>query len=336
MIWTVIADNNLILVESNFADGVFKQEHSTLRVTSKANREILLLVENEVVSAYDPDENKLVYIDLTDFFATKEIGNLGGLIKVATPIGGTTKINYEVKGLRNPQYMEIPVSLNDVLNDMLSIIPPKKWLEPLFGLNDKVELYRKTESLPNATVLQLAYIRTSPYGVTEMPIEYNVVGSYDVPSSILRNDIGLQLLNNGDFVAERIFKRCPLLCKRSYAAVEWQSRSGVIKRHTWEVRNIKDTIYNAVELQTRFNSYRENKGYEETIVLHLDGLTRYDYWYYSDIITSSDVRVAMNEVDADFGEDTRVQVLTKSAEQPNANRLYELNIEIKYKRYGRV
>lgn len=336
MIWTVIADTSTLLVESNFADGVFKQEHPTLRITSKANREILLLVEDEIVAGYDPDENKMVYIDLTDFFETKEIGNLGSLIKVATPISSGASINYEVKGLRNPQYMEIPVSLTDVFNDILSIILPKKWLDPLFGLNDKVELYRKTESLQNATILQLAYIKTSPYGVTETPIEYGVVGSYDIPSDILRNDIGLQLINDGDLVAERIFKRCSLLCRRNYAAVEWQSRSGVTKRHTWEVRNIKDTTYNAVELQTRFNGYRENKGYEEAIVLHLDGLTRYDYWYYSDIITSSDVRVAINEVDADFGEDTRVQVLTKSAEQPNANGLYELNIEIKYKRYGRV
>lgn len=337
MIWTIFSDDSNLLIETNFADGVFKQEKPTLRVTSKGNREVLLLIDGTLVASYIPDAEKVVFIDLTDYFSTINIGVGGvGVIQLATPITSPILLIYDVKGLRNPQYMEIPVSFNDVFNDILSIIPPKKWLDPLFSLNDKVELYRKTESLPNATVLQLAYIKTSPYSVTEIPIEYGVVGSYDIPSSVLRNDIGLQLINGGDFVSERIFKRRPLLCGRRYAAVEWQSRSGVIKRHTWEVRDIKDTTYNAVELQTRFNGYRENKGYEKTSVLHLDGLTRYDYWYYSDIITSSDVRVAMNEVGADFGEDTRVQVLTKSAEQPNANGLYELNVEIKYKRYDRV
>lgn len=336
MIWTVIADTSTLLVESNFSDGVFKQEHPTLRVTSKANREILLLVENEIVAGYEPDENKMVYIDLTDFFETKEIGNLGSLIKVATPISSGISINYEVKGLRNPQYMEIPNALQESpLYYCVSIVPPSKWLNPLFGLNDKVEVYRFADVMPSgANSLLLVYpTRTS---IVPIVLSAKELNSIEIPSDILTNSVALQLLRDNYTIDTKKYSRQPLICGRRYAAVEWQSRTGMIKRHTWEVRDVKDSAYEQLELAARFNSYRENKGYEEIIVLHLDGLTRYDYWYYCDIITSSDVRVAMNEVDADFGEDTRVQVLTKSAENPNANGLYELNVEIKYKRYGRV
>jgi hypothetical protein len=170
--------------------------------------------------------------------------------------------------------------------------------------------------------------------ITEL--EAQQLYSIEIPTNIYTNSVDLQLKRGNYIIEQKIFARQSLLCNRRYASVEWQGRSGMIKRHTWEVRDMKDSAYEQVELADRFNSYRENKGYEETIVLHLDGLTRYDYWYYSDIITSSDVRVALNEVEADFGEDTRVQVLTKSAEQPNANGLYELNVEIKYKRYDRV
>lgn len=336
MIWTVIADTGLLLIESNFSDGVFKQEHPTLRIRSRDNREVTLLIENEIVAGYKPDENKMVYIDLTDFFITKEIGNFGSLIDVSTPIGGGAIINYDIKGLRNPQYMEIPNALQESpLYYCVSIVPPSKWLNPLFGLNDKIEVYRFADVMPSgANSLLLVYpTRTS---IVPIVLSAQELNSIEIPADILTNSVALQLMRDTYTIDTKKYSRQSLICGRRYAAVEWQSRTGMIKRHTWEVRDVKDSAYEQVELAARFNSYRESKGYEKTIVLHLDGLTRYDYWYYSDIITSSDVRVALNEVDADFGEDTRVQVLTKSAEQPNANGLYELNVEIKYKRYGRV
>lgn len=337
MIWTVLADTGLLLVESNFSDGVFKQEHPTLRVRSRDNREVIFLVDNETVAGYKPDENKMVYIDLTDYFSTIPIGTgVTNELKVSTPIGGAVVINYDIKGLRNPQYMEIPNALQESpLYYCVSIVPPSKWLNPLFGLNDKVEVYRFADVMPSgANSLLLVYpTRTS---IVPIVLSAQELNSIEIPSDILTNSVALQLLRDNYTIDKKKYSRQPLICGRRYAAVEWQSRTGMIKRHTWEVRDVKDSAYEQVELAARFNSYRENKGYEEIIVLHLDGLTRYDYWYYCDIITSSDVRVALNEVDADFGEDARVQVLTKSAEHPNANGLYELNVEIKYKRYGRV
>jgi hypothetical protein len=53
-------------------------------------------------------------------------------------------------------------------------------------------------------------------------------------------------------------------------------------------------------------------------------------------LTSNDVRVAVNEADADFGDDTRVQILTDGLTQKNADGFYSLDIEVRYKKYDRV
>lgn len=331
MIWTTIEDGTALKVETNFADGVHLQERSIIRVTCKTDSMVKLYIDGVLVASYIKDNSNLVYIDMTDYFSTFAIGG-SGQVKLTTPTFSGYDVPFVVMGLRNPLYMEIPPAINYslALSQVLSITIPSVWLAPLFGLNDSVEIYSFAGMLPNTwRILRLENNDVS------YNIETQIISSYEIPTG--DNFAELVAIDQNRLERYRaIYMRKSLLCDRRYAAVEWQSRSGVIKRHTWEVRDIKDSAIEVVELQNRFNAYREAKGYEKTIVLHLDGLTRYDFWYYSDIITSSDVRVALNEVDADFGDETRVQVVTKSAEQPNANGLYSLDVEIKYRHYDRV
>ena len=47
----------------------------------------------------------------------------------------------------------------------------------------------------------------------------------------------------------------------------------------------------------------------------------------------NDVRVAVSEQDAGFGDETRVEIVTNKVEIPDANGTYKLDIEVKYKRY---
>jgi hypothetical protein len=338
MIWTIISDDANLKIESNFADGVFQQEHPTLKVTSKNSIDVLLIIGSAVVADYIPDANNMVYIDLTDYFSTIPIG-IGAIneLKVATPISQAVSISYDVKGLRNPQHMSVPQLFSGLISESASIVFPTKWLMPLFGLNDRVELYRNAEVLPNnADRLALYFTTSYPYVNREDDLQYGLVGSYEIPTDLAESKIGLKLYCNFNVLENRFVIRQSLMNCKQYASVEWLSRTGAKKRHTWEVRDVKDKVFNAVDFVTRFNGYKVNKGYEQTIVLHLDNLTRYDYWYYSDLITSSDVRVALNEVDADFDDSTLVEVQSNSVEVPNANGMYELNVEIKYKRYDRV
>ena len=122
------------------------------------------------------------------------------------------------------------------------------------------------------------------------------------------------------------------LCGRTYAAVEWISRAGKKKRHTLEVTRVTYSTDGATEFQSALG-FDVMKGQAVGFTLRLQGLTRYDYWYYCDIITSNDVRVALAEADADFCDETRVQVVTSKAVVPDGAGAYDLEIEVKYKRY---
>lgn len=113
--------------------------------------------------------------------------------------------------------------------------------------------------------------------------------------------------------------------------VQWRSFTGVVRRHAFEV--VKETIEtaDAVQLQTMTDGYEEIKGRRDGFAIRIDGLDRYDMWYYGDIVTSGDVQVSF-----DNGATwERVQVTTKSVELPNNDEgeLGVLEIAINYKHY---
>ncbi|MBO7272678.1 MAG: hypothetical protein J6U89_07360 [Bacteroidaceae bacterium] len=119
-------------------------------------------------------------------------------------------------------------------------------------------------------------------------------------------------------------------CK-NYATVEWVSFSGATRRHTFEVINCTTETIDAVSLQNLQNFYDERKGRRDGFVLRLEDLNRYDFWYYSDLITSSYVRVMLN------GKSWRqVQVVTKAAKIPDNDegKLNTLEIEVNYAKYA--
>lgn len=118
-------------------------------------------------------------------------------------------------------------------------------------------------------------------------------------------------------------------CKK-YATVEWVSFSGATRRHTFEVINCTTETIDAVSLQNLQNFYDERKGRRDGFVLRLEDLDRYDFWYYSDLITSSYVRVTL-----DGSNWRQVQVVTKAAKIPNNDegKLNMLEIEVNYAKY---
>lgn len=134
-----------------------------------------------------------------------------------------------------------------------------------------------------------------------------------------------------------------MLCGKRYACVEWVGRTGIRKRATWEVRGVTDEQAEAQEMLNVQNAFDVRMGVLQKLTLSLAGLNAYAYWYYSDIVTSSDVRVALsaddyNEAEDRLSENARVAVLTKSVVQKDGNggAFSTLNIEIKYKRYDRI
>lgn len=140
----------------------------------------------------------------------------------------------------------------------------------------------------------------------------------------------------------------PLLCGQHYACVQWVGRTGVIKRATFEVRKVTDTVPETVEIERADNAYDVRKGYEQTLQLVMPDLGAYDYWYYSDILTSGDVRAVLDDHIYDttilddnqmyLAEKCKVQVTDKKIQQLDGDggKQTSLAITINYKRYDTI
>lgn len=141
----------------------------------------------------------------------------------------------------------------------------------------------------------------------------------------------------------------PMECGKSYVMVRWRAKSGVYKCAAWELRNCQDTVTETIDIATvgspanvaNTHPVDERKGYETHAMLYLDGLTDYDVWYYSDIVTSDDVRVyAKKSATVGVFDDTemRVSVVTKSVDVPNGNveTPYILSVEVMLNAYDAI
>lgn len=321
MIWTEQTSGNLT-VEYNFGEGVWKMQKNVLRVSvAGVSESVQVTLELDEFITYQTNNSGRVLIDLSDYLRTIEQGES---VTIAISYNGDlVTISADIVGLIDPLEMIIPPATRYGMVGGVLIAPPHKWLEPLFGLSDSVEFYIKAQA-------QSAEFRYSLGSLA------NVIDSLSAGLNELQipaDASGMNLRCVIDNVARvQRYTRSALLCGRTYAAVEWISRAGVKKRHTLEVTRVTYSTDGATEFQSALG-FDITKGQAVGFTLRLQGLTRYDYWYYCDIITSNDVRVALAEADADFGDETRVQVVASKAVVPDGAGAYDLEIEVKYKRY---
>ena len=121
-----------------------------------------------------------------------------------------------------------------------------------------------------------------------------------------------------------------LECGKRYAEVEWVSLTGQIRRHVFEVVKLTEETTNEVALEMITNEYDVRKDRRVSFSLRLEGLTAYDYWYYSDLVTSSSVKVSLSGTNY-----RQVQVTAKKSTIPetSAGKPLTLEIPINYVKY---
>lgn len=321
MIWNEQNSGNLS-VEYNFGDGIWTQQKNVLRVSvlgASASVRVSVEIDDADYVEFLTDNNGHVLVDLSDVIRSKSQGETISIL--VEYLSDSVGISASVLGLIDPLGMIIPQSTSNAeLAEVAVIAPPHKWLQPLFGLSDSVEFY----ITPQAQSVEFRY---------SIGVLGNVIEPLEEGLQVLQiptDAIGISLRD--DIAHVQRYTRSELLCGRTYAAVEWISRAGMKKRHTLEVVRVTYSTDGATEFQSVLG-FDLTKGHAVGFTLRLQGLTRYDYWYYSDIITSNDVRIAVAEIDADFGDETRVQVVTSKAVVPDSAGAYDLEIEVKYKRY---
>lgn len=112
-----------------------------------------------------------------------------------------------------------------------------------------------------------------------------------------------------------------------YIDIKWEClfQKDAYKKHKFELYEQTESVDVAQELY----NYKDGglalteKSRKKTITLRLDDLTTYDLWYYSDLLTSSNVFAYVD------GEWQRIQVITKNINIPfNSVKRNELMIDI--------
>lgn len=305
-----------------FDENVYTQEKLLIYVTEDNGAGDDLLIEDGSIQAhFTLDSNGKATIDLSDYIRSRSIGQgtFTGSIYVEHESGDGVYVTWHKAGLLNPANFIIPFNPKTPNAGNGKICFPTMMYQSIggsvstsaewFGYSSTDGIELRPSSLPSVSAAREMVLPASCYQYTGMFTGRAVGGSLK-----------------------------PLPCDRRFAAVQWLSRSGVTKRHTWEVVGVTDGSENNVDLLVMDSGYHVLKGQIQSMTLRLDNLTAYDYWYYSDIVTSSDVRVMLDAALWNNGipETERVNVTTKSVKQPDGNEFYTLEIEINFKHYDTI
>ena len=133
----------------------------------------------------------------------------------------------------------------------------------------------------------------------------------------------------------RIVQEIPFIPQNDcadYVVMRWQSRFGNIKQAVWERGAVTESTTDALNIANINTPYDVRKGLQNAMRIVLRDLSAYDYWYYADIITSSDVQLYVNRTWV------RVEVVTKDAQIPVSSdgEHKELEVELNYAQYDTI
>ena len=88
--------------------------------------------------------------------------------------------------------------------------------------------------------------------------------------------------------------------------LRWTSQTGATRQHFFHVAELDATVDETARLVSLHDGYKVAKNVSNGFKIHLDGLTPYSHWYYSDMIMASDLRAAFapawNNINIDFNE----------------------------------
>lgn len=284
------------------ANSVWKGERLLILADAEGNDVVFESAIGNIT--YKVDTNEKVIIDITDYIRT--YADIGDSVDIDLRNSGsatTLTTSCVVAGLINPASVYIPCH---PLQDYAPIVPP--------------------------SVMYCA-LDQSDKEVAEVYSTATLTLSGDAALSLNKRYIG-QI--TGAFTLTRLadshtWTPRAMLSNHHYALVEWVSFTGQTRKHYWEIK--KNTIAQGetISILTLDNSYNDIRGREDGFTLSLDGLNAYDFWYYSDLITSSSVYVTLN------GTKTQVQIATKNVTIPDGDAIDgKIEIAVNWKKYDAV
>lgn len=301
---------------------VYTQERSILTVnaSSGAHNVVIATTSPAGYSArYIYPSSKTLKIDLSDLVRISALGSftIQEYTESGTAIGTAATLTWTRAGKIAPHSVLAPPSpLLEDNNMEIYIMAPTVLLKAI-NTNTSVqfEMYGtdgydfatgRVRFIPNLTGVNFAETMEVPANTTQLEFWHlDDFNKYTIPVKDLE-------------------------CNKRYAMVEWVSYTGLVRRHTFEVIKVTTETTEEVDIATITNEYDPRKNRRDSFTLRLDGLSRYDVWYYSDLITSSSVKVSFNGTTWN-----QVQVTAKKQTIPETDcgALNVLEIPVNYRRY---
>lgn len=121
--------------------------------------------------------------------------------------------------------------------------------------------------------------------------------------------------------------------------VQWTSQTGALRRHYFPVVGFIKGSDKQVSLLSDGDGYLVGKNSYDGVRCRLDGLTRYGYWYYMDLLQASDVHAVVqlsfvSLVDQLASEQSAAFVEDVEAETPQANGFHSFEFTLRLQHHG--
>lgn len=268
--------------------------------------------------------NNTLRLEITDFVRSFNVANTFSI--TVTIDNQQQTISYTIAGMVNPLYLPPhPYSSRFSSHNVEIIIPSAVYMAMGSGYSSLAwEFFCSVET----TVLH-KYIG-------EKGIPHRKFNRRNVVPNLAEGTTGIDITFLGSDTQTILFRE--LECGKKYATVTWVSRTGIEKTAVWELRRGTDEVTDTLDVVTfplvsdiaNTHPIDARKGYQSLYTLHLDRLTAYDYWYYSDIVISDRVSVQCSPSDGTNTTAMRVSVVSKSVTIPDSdiNAPYSLDVEI--------
>ena len=320
---------------TDWTSAVYSQERKVVKITNfnanTAHVRLSLFSPINATSYYVVPTSRELQIDVTDLVRLANDGTffLSGYDASGTFVAGeSVTCAWSTKGLINP-YQDIK-PLSELLEKWtekaeaagadvaVSVAPPSRILEQLTGFPLIIEMHGTED------------IAVFPIGLTTPNMFDAATSQITIPADMSDWFVGndFERITYGMYgITER--NGCNRAC-----AVRWVSRYGVQKQFVWYLKDMRVNVSEVVSIATIDGTYDERKGYVQGLTLFLDELNAYDYWYYSDIITSPKVEICLEG----SGLWRVVQVDAKSIQIPNndTGKPKDLEVQINLQGYDAI
>lgn len=281
-------------MKTNWSAAVYSQERKVVKITNFKDNVVrvrLLMYSPIAVDAYYvvPTSREL-QIDVTDIVRLAESGRFALYGQDATGnnvSGEVVTCKWSTKGLIDPEQDIKPISeLLETWTEKaeaegvdvgVAIAPPSRILEQI-GFPLIIEMHAEQD------------IAVYPVGSTSQNMFNALTSKITIQANMSEWFVGY---DNRDQITYGVYGTTERNGCSNACVVRWISRYGVQKQFVWYYKDLRVNVSEVVSIATIDGTYDERKGYVQGLTLFLDELNAYDYWYYSDIVTSSKVEICM-------------------------------------------